>query len=102
MAILELFGYILKQDLLVSTHPHIYISACLYKNTRNDLPQVSGGNLTDEEVCGKLAESWMQERLNSNEGFQVHPSPFKSIQVHPSPSKSIQVHPSQQSQGEHF
>ena len=51
-------------------------------------PQVSGGNLTDEEVCGKLAESWMQERLNSNEGFQVHPSPFKSIQVN-NPKESI-------------
>ena len=33
--------------------------------------QVSGGNLTDEEVCGKLADSWLEERFNSQEGLQV-------------------------------
>jgi len=34
------------------------------------LRRVSGGNLTDEEVCGKLADSWLEERFNSQEGLQ--------------------------------
>ena len=35
------------------------------------ITQVSGGNLTDEEVCGKLADSWLEERFTSQEGLQV-------------------------------
>jgi len=34
------------------------------------LRRVSGGNLSDEEVCGKITESWLEERLASQEGLQ--------------------------------
>ena len=37
----------------------------------NHVGQVSGGNLSDEEVCGKITDHWLEERLASQEGLQV-------------------------------
>jgi len=34
----------------------------------NPLRRVSGGNLSDEEVCNQLAESWIDEKLSTDEG----------------------------------